>query len=400
MAPLDVPSICCCTCLPDGHDHRFFFVTETTGKLAVGEIDDVRSVHVTRAPFKESLIALSLQPETDSLLVLASPYDFVDTSTSNLYLLDPTTYQQQDSFELKMNEIPLCVTTGSVYPCFDSPQDNSLFVVGTAFVLPDESEPSHGRLLVIRSVMHHLELVCETTLNGGCLSVSITQGKIICGVNSELQVFEMNNENEITKLCNKIVSICVTNMDVEVEGQIVIGDVLRSVAMYEMNLRVIDGRQLCELEYEAGEMIQRDVTALCRLPECKERLVVGDAYGNLCMMAMERETDLDRANPQKRVMVKEWFHLNDQINRFVPVMLFRNGGEEKGDKTKMESSVLFNVAFATVSGRIGVIGALEDKEFSLLRSIETAMEEVGMMKLYVVDHYTCWRTRPSQVETE
>ena len=38
------------------------------------------------------------------------------------------------------------------------------------------------------------------------------------------------------------------------------------------------------------------------------------------------------------------------------------------------------MAFATVSGRIGMIGALNDREFRLLRAIETAMENVAMVR--------------------
>ena len=34
-----------------------------------------------------------------------------------------------------------------------------------------------------------------------------------------------------------------------------------------------------------------------------------------------KESDLDRTNPQQCLVVKEWFHLDDQVNQFVPISL-------------------------------------------------------------------------------
>ena len=41
------------------------------------------------------------------------------------------------------------------------------------------------------------------------------------------------------------------------------------------------------------------------------------------------------------------------------------------------SGVTFDVMFCTVSGRIGLVGAMSDAEYALLRSVEEAIEKVG-----------------------
>ena len=256
-----------------------------------------------------------------------------------------------------------------------------MFVVGTAFVLPEENEPSQGRLLVLRAVEHRLELVAETMLSGGCLSICLFKGKVVCGVNSELQVFDVDEKTStINKLASEVACISVTSLSPnEADETIALGDILYSVVVYKLVLEVVRGRQLAQLECIASERRRRDVTALERLPEAQSEMVVGDAYGNLMVMQVVEEADLDRSNPQKIVVTKESFHLDDQINRFVPVQLFRSGAEDKKkEKRAEESEIAFNLAFATVSGRIGMIGALNDREFRMLRAIETAMENVAV----------------------
>lgn len=382
MAPLDCPPVCSCASLPDEHEHRFFFLSARSAALSLGEIDDVRSVHAARIPLQHNLLALSVQPATQSLLLLLSRAA-ASQNTALIQLRDPKTYAIHDEIALKPSEIALCVASGSIYPLSTTPERNEVFVVGTAFVLPEENEPSQGRLLVLRAVEHRLELVAETMLAGGCLSICLFKGKVVCGVNSELQVFDVDEKTTtINKLASEVACISVTSLSPnETDETIALGDILYSVVVYKLVLEVVRGRQLAQLECIASERRRRDVTALERLPESQSDMVVGDAYGNLMVMQVVEEADLDRSNPQKIVVTKESFHLDDQINRFVPVQLFRSGAEDrKKERREEESEIAFNLAFATVSGRIGMIGALNDREFRLLRAIETAMENVAMVR--------------------
>lgn len=379
MAPLDAPPVCSCASLPDEHEHRFFFLSARSAALTLGEIDDVRSVHASRIPLQHNLLALAVQPASQSLLLLLS-HTAASQSAALLQLRDPKSYAVLDSLALKPSEVACCVASGPVYPLSASPERSDVFVVGTAFVLPEENEPSQGRLLVLRAEQRRLKLVAETTLSGGCLAICLFKGKVVCGVNSELQVWDVDQQAaSLSKLASQTECLAVTSLSPnEADGTVALGDISYSVIVYKLGLEVVHGRQLAQLERVASEKSRRHVTALERLPEAQSQMVVGDADGNLTIMQVEEETDLDRSNPQKSVVMKESFHLDDQINRFVPVQLFRSGAEDRRkEPSAEESEVVFNLAFATVSGRIGMIGALNDREFRLLRAVETAMENVA-----------------------
>lgn len=397
MAPLDFPPVSACASLPDEHEHRFFFLTARSGSLSLGEIDDVRSVHSTRIPLSHNLLALAVQPASQSLLLLLSHTPSAQT-VAQIQLCDCRSYAALHSFILKLAEVPFCVASGPVFPLSSQPQSDEFFVVGTAFVLPKENEPSQGRLLVLRARRRRLELVAEAMLSGGCLSICLLKGKIVCGVNSEVQVWSLDESTaSLTKLASEVARISVISLSPnEEDGTIAVGDTERSVSVYRLGLEVIRGRQLAQLELIASEERQRYVTTLERLPESPSRMVVGDMNGNLSVMQVEDETDLDRSNPQKRVVLKESFHLDDQINRFVPVSLFRTGAEDASkEKSAASSEVVFNLAFATVNGRIGMIGALNDREFRLLRAIERAMESVWQrFAVLIVGHHAGGQSGP------
>ena len=103
-------------------------------------------------------------------------------------------------------------------------------------------------------------------------------------------------------------------------------------------------------------------------------------------MSVIEDTEIDRTNPQKHVVVREWFHLDDQVNRFVAVSLFRSGSQSNDkaelaltDEAHTESAIQFNMAFCTVSGQIGIIGIISDEEYSILHCIEQTMNKVRIM---------------------
>ena len=181
--------------------------------------------------------------------------------------------------------------------------------------------------------------------------------------------------------------MCITSLSVDSQhGTVAVGDTLRSVSMYKLTVECVCGRQWAQLEYVAGEMTRRNITALDRVPEQSDKLVVGDAYGNVCIMSVIEDTEIDRTNPQKHVVVREWFHLDDQVNRFVAVSLFRSGSQSNDkaelaltDEAHTESAIQFNMAFCTVSGQIGIIGIISDEEYSILHCIEQTMNKVRIM---------------------
>lgn len=67
-----------------------------------------------------------------------------------------------------------------------NPQDKYYFVVGTALTLPNEDEPTKGRILVFSVQDNKLRLEAETSVRGAVYSINDFNGKILAGVNSKV----------------------------------------------------------------------------------------------------------------------------------------------------------------------------------------------------------------------
>lgn len=67
-----------------------------------------------------------------------------------------------------------------------SSNEKYYFVVGTALALPNEDEPTKGRILVFSVVESKLRLEAETTVRGAAYSINDFNGKILAGVNSKV----------------------------------------------------------------------------------------------------------------------------------------------------------------------------------------------------------------------
>ena len=159
------------------------------------------------------------------------------------------------------------------------------------------------------------------------MAVAGYRGKVVVGVNSEVHVLDFDPSSlSLQSLCRKAEQVCVTCLSADEASQtLAVGDVLRSVSLYRLTVELLAGRQLAQLELLAGERVRRNVTAMTRLPEDPNRLLVCDAYGNLCILALAEDREIDRSNPQRRLAPREWLHLDDQVNRVVAGSLFRGG---------------------------------------------------------------------------
>lgn len=392
LALLDYAPLSACVALPGSEDdHRYLFVNTNTAALEAAEIDDVRSIHVSRSHLQSNCVAIAAQSATHSALYLNIPEAANVNERSELSLVDSSSLTPLMHLPLKLTEFPISVASAPLYQLPAPSQENQTeyYIVGTAFMLPSESEPTSGRILIFRvegeGMKRQLQLVCEHHVNGGCLAINAYQGKIIAGINSEIMVLDFDPVSlSIQMLCKRADNVCITSLSVDSEhGTVAVGDTLRSVSLYKFTVECVCGKQWAQLEYVAGELTRRNITALDRVPEQHEKLVVGDAYGNVCIMSVIEDTEIDRTNPQKHVVVREWFHLDDQVNRFVAVYLFRSGSQinetaklSLTDDVHTESGIQFNMAFGTVSGQIGIIGMISDDEYSILHCIEQVMNKV------------------------
>lgn len=394
MSHVDICPLLLGTTLPIGSSHSFITLSKEN-TLALVQIDESNTMHVRCTPLHGNCIAVGTHTPSHTLLYLTIPPYTNTNDLGALQLTDPDTFATLATLPLKLTEYPTAVTAGPLYQLPEPAGVEAFYVVGTSFILPTENEPSSGRLLVVRVVgrgaERRLQVVTEQMLAGGCLAVAISRGKIVAGVGSELQVYDFDPSSlSLTQLCSEVGSILITHLSVDdARGTVAVGDIHHSVSIFALSLEALCGRQLAKLEFSSCESVRRHVTALTRVGAAREEVLVGDVNGNLAVMREVKEDEFDKSNPQKRLEVCEWFHLDDQVNQFVrvPAEASNASNASTASTTSMASEVntaqeaasgvTFDVMFCTVSGRIGLVGAMSDAEYALLRSVEEAIEKVG-----------------------
>lgn len=390
---------------PVGSSDVLVAVTEEN-RLELLQIDSTTNTRVKCVPLKQNCIAVGAQAASQTLLYLTIPRYTETNETALVQLTDPSDFSVLHALPMKLTEYPTCVTSGALFQQPQPPQESSYYVVGTSFILPTESEPSSGRLLVMKVVgegkERRLQLVAEQMLTGGCLAAAICRGKIVVGVNGELQVYDLDPASlSLSLLHSELGSILITQLSVdEAAGTIAVGDLLHSVSVFRLTVDCLSGKQMARLEFSSCESVRRHVTALGRAsdgcgantisesnakkasettkksPENNanhDKILVGDVNGNLAIMREVKEDELDKSNPQKRLEAAEWFHLGDQINQFARVPSATQGVQSNDGSV---SDIVFDTLFFTVSGRIGWVGAVSDEEYALLKAIEQALEKV------------------------
>ena len=187
----------------------------TEGQLMLGTIDEIQKLHIRKFPHGEMPRRIAYQDATHSFAILtvktaahgsrgAGP-DGADADTTPMTddlcdddgmgldeiekgyvrLYDEQLVDNKDSYELQTNETGLSIA--SVMFAEDT---QPYFVVGTARIIPLESEPSAGRILVFRvTPLGKLSLVTEKDVKGAVYSLDVLDGKLLAGINSRVHLF-------------------------------------------------------------------------------------------------------------------------------------------------------------------------------------------------------------------
>lgn len=333
-----------------------------------------------------NMTSILYDSHTNSVVTLSLPSTQPTSQNGSIQLRNPLSFDTIVEIPLHLSEYPLCGVIAPLYQLPLTGEPTYYFIVGTAFVLPKESEPTSGRLLLFQITSSTLSQVCEISINGGCFSLASYQGKLVAGINSEICIYDYDETTcTLQKLHSEESNICITRLSVnEADKTIAVGDSLRSVSLYHCTVEALCGRQLAQLELTASERSRRSIIALTRVVDHPSSLLLSDASGNIIVLDAMKESDLDRTNPQQCLVVKEWFHLDDQVNQFVPISLFqmnKTQNDKKQEEDASHSAIDFNMMFCTITGRIGAIGSIDDKEYTLLQAIEKSINKVVLLVL-------------------
>ena len=120
--------------------------------LTIGTIDDIQKLHIRTVPLGEQPRRIAHQPATRTFAVccfkLAGGMDGAGSGgeeggTSVVRLLDDQTFDTVSAYSLDTYESVCSVASVSF-----GDDEKPFYVVGTAFAMPDEPEPTRGRILV------------------------------------------------------------------------------------------------------------------------------------------------------------------------------------------------------------------------------------------------------------
>jgi len=82
----------------------------------------------------------------------------------------------------------------SLVSCRLGDDPNTYYIVGTAFVNPEESEPKLGRILMFHFHDGKLSPVAEKDIKGACYSLVEFNGKLLASINSTVSTQEEDYE--------------------------------------------------------------------------------------------------------------------------------------------------------------------------------------------------------------
>lgn len=108
----------------------------------------------------------------------------------------------------------------------------SYYIVGTAFVNPDEPVPKLGRIILFHWSDGKFTHIAEKEIKGACYSLVEFNGKLLASINSTVRLFEWTAEKELRLECSNFNHIMA--LFLKTKGDFVlVGDLMRSLTLLQ-----------------------------------------------------------------------------------------------------------------------------------------------------------------------
>jgi DNA damage-binding protein 1 len=434
--------------------------------LRMGVIDDIQKLHVTtyRLGMAPRRIVRCAEGRMFAVGCIESGIKELGIEGEQMAMgncirfLDDSTFDDIHRIDLEPTEMVLSMDSASL--CIHQPSSNiatigspskmegieqtmqlkSYLVVGTAYVLQDEDEPTHGRILIYScdpedntvgdSTNRSVKLVTELQVRGGVYSIcQFYEGKILATINSKTQLYKMVSDGTgVIKLSSvgvghhgHILSLFVSSRAPKVlsssaktsedgskdkkadknqkEMLAIVGDLMRSISLVQYYP-----------QYETLEEVARDfnvnwTSAVTMLTD--DVYLGGENWNNL--FVLRRNTKAQSEEVRCRLDTVGEFHLGEMVNKFMSGSLVMPNSSTDTSKTningnrrrtlaspkKKSSKEKSNISsgirpkrpvlaigsqtlFGTVDGTLGVILGLDNATAAFFSCLEKSMEHVIM----------------------
>lgn len=332
------------------------------GELTIGTIDEIQKLHIRSVPLGEQPRRIAHQESSRTLAVCTIKYQHFETTqedveTTFIRLIDDQTFEIVASFQLDAYELGCSILSSSF---MDDPV--SYYVIGTAYALPEESEPSKGRILVFAVEDQKLQLVHEKEVKGAVYNINSFGGKLLVCVNNKVQLYKWalrdDGSRELQPECGHHGHIVA--LYAQTRGDfIVVGDLMKSISLL-----------IYKPEEGAIEERARDFNAnwMTAIEILDDETYLG-AENSFNLFTVRKNNDAPTDEERNRLEVVGEYHLGEFVNRFRHGSLVMRLPDS-------EASHIPTVIFATVNGVIGVIASLPHDQFLTLQRLQNCLTKV------------------------
>eukprot|EP01083_Nonionella_stella_P074583 202363_1 len=346
--------------------------------LLIGTIDEIQKLDIRDVPLHEKPIRITHCADSHTYCVCTAKCRFEEdhsgeSMTHFIRLFDDQTFEVLDSFELENGGYECGCSAISMKFTGDP---TAYFVIGTAYAVPDDSDPVKGRILVLKVVEKKFVQVYAHEVKGAVYSFNDFSGKLLAGVNSTVHLFEWTDrgdENRHLKAETKHHSH-VLALFLRSRGDfIVVGDLMQS-----MSLLIYKPMDKTILE------IARDYNSnwMTAIEMFDDEVFIG-AENSYNLFAVRKNTQAVTDEERSKLDVVGRFHLGDFVNVFRHGSLVMKMPDQdvqmssgKGEQEDLQfTSFEPKLLFGTQSGRVGVVAPLSETQFEFLRKLEKILQE-------------------------
>ncbi|XP_048228697.1 DNA damage-binding protein 1a isoform X2 [Ricinus communis] len=329
------------------------------GELTIGTIDDIQKLHIRSIPLGEHARRICHQEQSRTFAVcsLKNQASAEESETHFIRLLDDQTFEFISTYQLDPFEYGC-----SILSCSFSDDNNLYYCVGTAYVMPEENEPTKGRILVFLVEDGKLQVITEKETKGAVYSLNSFNGKLLAAINQKIQLYKWmlrdDGSRELQSECGHHGHILA--LYVQTRGDfIVVGDLMKSISLliYKHEEGAIEERAR---DYNANWMSAVEIL--------DDDIYLG-AENNFNLFTVRKNSEGATDEERGRLEVVGEYHLGEFVNRFRHgSLVMRLPDSDVGQ--------IPTVIFGTVNGVIGVIASLPHEQYIFLEKLQSNLRRV------------------------
>ncbi|EFJ23079.1 hypothetical protein SELMODRAFT_151061 [Selaginella moellendorffii] len=330
------------------------------GELTIGTIDDIQKLHIRTVALGEHPRRICHQEQTRTFGLCTARFysnpNGEDHESHFVKLLDDQTFEVLGSYNLDTFENGCTIIT-----CSFTDDPATYYCVGTAYALPEENEPSKGRILIFTVEDGKFQLVTEKETKGAVYNLNAFNGKLLAGINQKIQLYkwtQRDSTRELQSECGHHGHILA--LYVQSRGDfIVVGDLMKSISLllYKPEEGAIEERAR---DYNANWMTAVEIL--------DDDIYLG-AENSFNLFTVRKNSDAATDEERGRLEVVGEYHLGEFVNRFRHGSLVMRLPDN-------ETSQIPTVIFGTVNGVIGVVASLQQEQFNFLQRLQHCLAKV------------------------